>query len=388
MIYPLSKSFSKITVVLIISLISCNGNKNEDSFLIPSETLSLSIPNNINCISQSIEYYFSRDSGQYLYYLDEMTNRIVIFNLEDKSIVKNFEMQKVGPEGVGNIKSIYFHHPDTILLTTGQMNAIYHINSKGEYVKKINILQYINNEQYSTYVSHSKSFCKQLLIHNNSIFAGTHLTNIFQSQDELSGFRLCLKVNFENGYQELLPLKFPYLNTRNLPAYSYFSKTCVNGKFVYSFLHSDLMLSTYDHIHAKQFTAKSKFRKKEFKMPDFSAGMLRIARTIVETPSYLGFYYDKYRKVYYRFAYPGIEVKNSDNLIELNKFKQVFSIMILDEDLSIIGEQLLPSNSYNIDMAFVGKDGLWVSTNHIENPSFDENCLKFQLFTLNLITNL
>ena len=55
---------------------------------------------------------------------------------------------------------------------------------------------------------------------------------------------------------------------------------------------------------------------------------------------------------------------------------------ILDKDFNIIGETLFPQYTYNPSMAFVHKNGLYISDSHILNPSFDENVLSFKCFTL------
>jgi hypothetical protein len=43
---------------------------------------------------------------------------------------------------------------------------------------------------------------------------------------------------------------------------------------------------------------------------------------------------------------------------------------------------LFPEYTYNPAVAFVHKNGLYISDSHILNPSFDENALSFKCFTL------
>jgi hypothetical protein len=54
----------------------------------------------------------------------------------------------------------------------------------------------------------------------------------------------------------------------------------------------------------------------------------------------------------------------------------------LDKDFNIIGETLFPKYTYNPMIAFVHKNGLYISDSHVLNPSFDENALSFKCFTL------
>jgi len=46
-----------------------------------------------------------------------------------------------------------------------------------------------------------------------------------------------------------------------------------------------------------------------------------------------------------------------------------------------MGETLvLPENHYYMEEMFVLKEGLYISENHIQNPSFNENKLRYRLF--------
>ena len=61
---------------------------------------------------------------------------------------------------------------------------------------------------------------------------------------------------------------------------------------------------------------------------------------------------------------------------------QEFSIVILNKNYEIIGETRFPGNTFNYRMYFIGKKGLYLSLNNLENPNFDEDKLQFQCFTL------
>ena len=68
-------------------------------------------------------------------------------------------------------------------------------------------------------------------------------------------------------------------------------------------------------------------------------------------PHYHHLMYDKYRKVFYRFA-----LMPDDNIKPFsNNPHQSFSIIILNKDYEIIGETKFPSNTYAHHLCFVGK---------------------------------
>ena len=94
-------------------------------------------------------------------------------------------------------------------------------------------------------------------------------------------------------------------------------------------------------------------------------------------------YFDSYRDVYYRVAYPKNEVDAGDNYIELwNYGRKIFSIIILDRDFQIIGETLFPEYIYNPGVMFVREDGLYISSSHVKNPNYNDDVLTFECFQL------
>ena len=89
--------------------------------------------------------------------------------------------------------------------------------------------------------------------------------------------------------------------------------------------------------------------------------------------------YDKYRNVYYRFFYPGIEIdKTDDNLASKANHFEKMSILILDEKLNKIGETFF-DNKLRFYSNFITKEGLFVCSNLPQEKS--EN-IKYTLLEL------
>ena len=97
--------------------------------------------------------------------------------------------------------------------------------------------------------------------------------------------------------------------------------------------------------------------------------------------------FDKYRNVYYRFACPQTEVDSKDSYLEITRYgKKLFTIVILDKDLNIIGEKLFPEFTYVPTAHLIRKDGLYISCSHFKNPNYSDDVLCFQ--KIKLISNL
>jgi hypothetical protein len=93
--------------------------------------------------------------------------------------------------------------------------------------------------------------------------------------------------------------------------------------------------------------------------------------------------YDKYRDVYYRIAYLKSEFDKGVQAWELISFGgRLFSILILDRELNVIGETKLPEYTYNSIVWFVREDGLYLSASHFMNPDYSDDLLVFHRFDL------
>ena len=68
--------------------------------------------------------------------------------------------------------------------------------------------------------------------------------------------------------------------------------------------------------------------------------------------------------------------------MQLRQFPKEFSIMILDNELNIIGETLMEGDKYVPNNMFVTEDGLYISVNHPDNPDNREDFLSFALLVL------
>jgi hypothetical protein len=93
--------------------------------------------------------------------------------------------------------------------------------------------------------------------------------------------------------------------------------------------------------------------------------------------------YDKYREVYYHFAYPKTELPPEKKTFQTSFFgRERFSVIILDKDLNIIGETLFPKGIFNSYVYFVHKDGLYISRDYRIGEDQSDDFLNYTCFTL------
>lgn len=191
-----------------------------------------------------------------------------------------------------------------------------------------------------------------------------------------------------SGKANVTPLNYPDLYTNEELVYCTHGNRnwfCFDGNrlvFSYDILDSLITLDT-DLSAMQSFNAKSKYVKKVTSESNANWDLNKVLKETCESPSYGNIMYDKYRQVYYRFVYPEVEFDQSEDFLSIfREGRKQFSILILDKELSIIGETLFPVYTYNSNLAFVNEKGLYLSVSHYKRTDFDENILCFQRIDL------
>ena len=162
-----------------------------------------------------------------------------------------------------------------------------------------------------------------------------------------------------------------------------FSRIYNDNKFIYSFyIEPDLFITSRDHKQIKRIKVESKYIK-EIPIKPIPDDFMKGAKQSLELARYGDLIYDKYRNVYYRFAYPETEL---DNQITW-RGKAVYgraksSVIILDAQFHVIGETLLAENLYNTFAYFISKEGIYISKDYQMNYDQSEDYMTFELFEL------
>ena len=153
--------------------------------------------------------------------------------------------------------------------------------------------------------------------------------------------------------------------------------------FIYSFaLDENLYKTNIQTGIIEKILAKSRYisNVNPIKLP---SELTQLMKKTCEMPSYGNIMYDKYRKVYYRFVYLKSELKpNEDSRKILHNGKKEFSIMMLDENLNVLGETRFPAFTYVPHICFINKDGLYLSTSHFKREDYSDDVLRFQRIEL------
>ncbi|KOF02616.1 hypothetical protein OB69_09815 [Roseivirga seohaensis subsp. aquiponti] len=365
-------------------IFSCGNSKPKDkpeASLVPSETINFPIDNSTSNVSSFLAYHDNSEDGL-LFSLNQQTNEIQAYSLNEQKLVYQHSYDIDGPKGVGEISAFHIVRFDSIIIFPANKNSVYKSNIlKGsvEGLKYEPPLGYTNASFRPSAFPSNSALTNGNLIVKTSFMGNPYLL----SDDQMASTHLAYSIDLNSGRTTPLPHFFPKGYWGDKKTYFRFSMSA-GSKFVYSFFGDhNVYYSDSPNSKLTPVLAESKYFKKSIdRYPTDGSPEDRGMYPIV-TPHYGNIIYDQYREVYYRFCFPAVEIQEGDNISQLLSFPKTFSILILDKDLSPVGETYFGKNAklapYN---SFVGKDGLYISINHPENSENKEDFMSFKRFEL------
>lgn len=335
--------------------------------------------------SSCIEYQQSDSSDIHtLWMLNKSTGLINMFFFGPDTIIynKSIDLTKFLPQDAAAIDGFKFITQDSFIVVSQQTLKLSIINSKTNLTRTISLEPNFKNNLFS---NPQASTTNPIIIENGLIMIGGFLGN---------------KVDIGKS----LPIDLNNLNlqidlTHNKIAATLSYPEIYNGKLwggnmlsYYRCYNEDLALMAYsfpaDHevcivdngILKLKHPAGSRFFDRVLSLKSSDLDYASRERYFLTTPSYGPIYYDKYRKVYYRFAYQAVPQEDLiANDPSRNSIKHA-SIIILDQRLRKIGETLLPRFDYTETMSFISPQGFHIAK--WSKSKLDENYLVFGCFKL------
>lgn len=378
--------------IIILSLFSSckdgNDNINLYTLIESSNKIEIPIDSDTKIYTRAMHYFEDTTGIEYITIEDSESiydyNTINFYRLDSCKLSHKVKIEK---EGVNGIPRFYGHgicSLDNLFITGFGKNVIYQINRKGEILKKLDY-EMSDNKEIATEFDLNSLVNKTLVIEKSKIY-GTQ----FPLKKQIKGADfdktpLCLTIDTCTGSVQKLPLNYPRLwESGNKMGYNAHCSRAYDGKhFIYAFLTENDIIVTTDHIESKTYSIKSKYIDNIYSEgypTDIS--FEEFNKAVNEQAIYGNFIYDKYRNIYYRFAYPKCTVDKYS--FEYIFCRKEFSIIIIDSNFKIIGETLFPAGKYASKLFFVNKEGLYLSENNIDNPNTNENMLTFSCLKLKL----
>lgn len=364
---------------LLLIVLSCSTRKTNPKLTTSViESIKIPLDSTISPNGTTFQYIYS-DSGEYLAIQNKAVHAIEIFNLYSKTHNKQIKLQKDGPNRSGEVNGFRIFSNDSLLVASYPQKLIlfnFEGIKKAEFPVKDtqNDVNYISSTSEIPFLFDGKKvFGAQPFFRNFFDMSASDLANYSHI------YQLDLKAELPQA--EWLPISNP-------------EDTWNEGKKVSKFTWTDLgdsiLVSPYnDH----RIWVISKKKKKllnlvEVKAPDVNQfhlirGLPSGDQGIIEeleSDRYELLLYDHFRQVFYRFYFVGIDVNDFEiHYRNLYSNRPKIGVLILNTDLKIIGNHLFEIHEIEPWNYFVGKKGLYVSTNNPNRDDFDENFLRYDI---------
>lgn len=373
--------------ILLNIVTSCISKSNNYTYDLSSSEkyFKISTKGSINPYTFYLTFYENNDSA-WLFYGNSMMNELIIFTYPEGDMYKRIQFEREGPQGIGSYRGVHVHNLDSIFIASGTFVHQFFLTDTSGIIKKRYQISDINNtgiapciKPFFNHIGNVGNVQKNKI--NLSCYYPYAETNNNALPNEIIDFTYDFGVDSIVSYSYYPKVSFK--TERNLSKYS---RTYNGEKFVYSLDYSDnIFFKNSNENYAIKF-CKSIYRMKNIENRDPDNRELPIniqMKHSVESPQYYSLVFDKHRKCYYRFFNPGTDVKNIDNIEKMWEYPNRFSIMIIDKQLNIVGETMLPKRKYNPFMSFVNQDGLFLAL-HVDHPLYSHDSLSFELIDLKL----
>ena len=372
-------------LLLVFAVLSCSGKKNNLNNKVPLYATDKMKSFNLDSDTKYNAFYlypFSDSVGkEYLSFLNYSSNQVLFYDLKSCNFLFKINMPAEGPDGIVQPSGYYIKDLDNIYLTSYAYSGLIQVDTASHIIKRIPYGKTDSGFKFlPSYVLSSHPYTIPYSI-GGRIHLMPPLVERFCPADKTP---LCVSIDTISS--QFVASEITYsdvLSEEELAANDTRCSRVFDGKtFIYSFyVDEDIIIADKDHKEFRRIKSASQYIKSPVEKQKQG---VKGPQSNLEVARYGDLIYDKYRKVYYRFAYPQVELDDKINWRGKAVYgRKKFSVIILDEQFNRLGETLFPESIYNSYVFFVNKDGLYISRDYqvgIGNQS--EDFMTFELFEL------
>lgn len=302
------------------------------------------------------------DKGRdYLIFTKQLN--LLVYDIASSKVIRSIPLPK-DKSLKSNTFNYVFINTDSIYVIPfmhQKAKSILLIDSKGNLKKEIDAgkVKDLNQEQISCIFCNGNLpmyYQHQLFLPNRSIYSATST----QYYDKLHTFQI--QIDLQTEEYKLIEGKYPDLYSGSLWNREYFAEMDAEGRLIMSFASSPQLVvkDIKKNSQERLIDASSKFFDEVKPLDSWEDWEVKKTYHLQEA-YYQYIVYDKYRQVYYRFAFLPTNWENSKgSKQEKEEYDKPFSIIILNKYFQIIGETRFAGGSYVNGAFFVGKAGLYL----------------------------
>ncbi|MGY6741487.1 MAG: DUF4221 family protein [Cecembia sp.] len=372
-----------LLVFLIYSFFSCSRTLDNSlelsKFLV--ETIAIPIDLKTETYTRSLQYL---DGDLYWWNADRET--LSVFDLSDKKIKRFINMEREGPNGLGNPIGFFVLNNDSIYVPTMSFELRL-IDKEG---KLVNVYNYLNYSKLGVPIPSMTRYSNMFHTnHSGLIYLGLRdLGNVPPSNlnnQALLEYPPILCFNKSLGTFNYLDFKLPtsFLTYNNFITLSQTSKS--NSLLLLHRQSNTFVEVGFNGVEIKEQQLQTKllnsFSNEYYLSPRMSRSIEENMQLLHKSSENLGLVFDPYKNLIYRFGWPGDDISADKNAMKFGYTPRYFTISIYNgDDYSLKHEITLPKNTYLAHHYFVSEKGLNLFPMHPDNPEFDENYMVIHTF--------
>jgi hypothetical protein len=379
-----SSESSWILSSLVLLIISCSSKNNwsEGSYELKSIGQQLIVHLDDESSNLSMGLFYFQGEREFLFDINWSTNDLLMYELQTGGLEKRIHFEIEGDQGVGQLFGFHVHRLDSIFLFS-QFGPDLILTDTSGLVK--NRIKYQVPDLYSAAFVHNSYFLSPPILKGDELFVKVHFQGNYRevTQEQLAGYGMVYAINLKTGAVRFPGQNYPsdYLEA----GLKHFEPSMASdGKKVVYSLFGDHRLFFAPSFDAPLQSVNTPSKHLDQSMPLFPIHGERFdtQKYLLGSSRYETILYDPYREVYYRFAFPTYTFQSDEEVRSLRAEPRGFVIMTLDKDLKIVADQYFEGGKYMPNNVFVGKDGLYISTSHPNNPELREDRMVFERFEL------
>lgn len=351
-----------------VTLVS-NGVK---SFPITQKTSVATIPYLNTLVQQGTEY---------LYFYNYYSNQVFIYNFTSEILVKAVEYDNQGPNELlpNTTNQVLLTSLDTLIAFDRQAKRISFFRDSVMY-DRIDLYQITSRDKLNTYQVWQPSLMECFFMRGDSLFFSLHqylcYAMLICEGDCNYNSVLTVDIRAKTASARLgVPEIYRYGNwgTQTAqPTHLFHTYNLNQQKFVYSFAADPFLYVEEGEGYGKFFVGSKYF--KTIYPQSFSKNKIdkdNSWRHCSTSPFYDRIFYDRYSRLYYRFALHGIALDDYDK----GSKSGAFSIIIINEKFKKVGEVYFDKSiakNYSLKHIVITREGLFILRNDIysEQPNF------------------
>jgi len=374
----------KILIGIIgICIFSCEQKKeiSNNPLEYISDTSTIAIDRKTEPYTRTLQYLDGN-----IYWWNSNRETISVIDLTTKKIEKTIKIERDGPNGLGNPLGIFVLNPDSIYVPT-MAYELSLVNGNGNSLADYD---YHNFSKMGTVMASMTRYSNMIQTNKSDIFylPMRELKNLPPSslnEEALSEYPPILSFNKKSETFEYLDFKVPPSLLKFNDLIDFGLSATSKSILLLHYQSNTLFEVDFNGVDFKEHLLQSdlmkNFSNSYYHSDRMSNSVEDNMRTAYKSSENFGLSFDPNKNLIYRFGWPGEEISEDVDAVQLSSTPPYFVISIYDgTDFSLIKEFTLPRNTYLAHHYFVDENGLNLFPMHPENPEFNEDQMVIHTF--------